>query len=308
MMINTTTQPRVALVILIWNGMEDTLECLRSLETDTYPNKEIFIVDNGSTDDSVREIGRLFPDVIILETGANLGFTGGNNFGVRHALERKCDYVFLLNNDTTVEPDALGKLVAAAESQPDYGILAPVIHYYDEPRDVWFANSILELHRGAAWHDNSGGEPGLNQAPYEVPWATGCAMLIRTKRMSDMGGFDDRYYLSWEDVDLSLRMRKAGLSVVVVPASRIYHKGGRSGQRMPESKYYYTVRNSLLLVRKHLQGLSRLSAAMRIVAASLLQCRRVYNSEPGEVFRYMRTTFEGIMDHLTGRYGAFRVK
>ncbi len=297
--------PRVAIVIVVWNGKADTMECLQSLDEDRYPNKEIIVVDNGSTDDSVAEIRRSFQSVVILQTGSNLGFTGGNNIGIRCALERQSDYIFLLNNDTTVEPDAMEQLVAAAEAEPDYGLLAPVIHCFYPPREIWFAGSRLELHRGAAWHDNSR-QPDRDQPPYEVPWATGCAMLIPSRLLRDLGGFDDRYYLSWEDVDLCLRIRKAGYAVAAVPAARIYHKGGRSGQRMPEGKYYYTVRNSLLLVRKHADLLPYIVAALRIMWLSLRNCRRLYNHERGEVQRYMRTTFDGVRDHLLGRYGAYR--
>ena len=298
-------QPRVAIVILIWNGKADTVECLHSLRDDSYPNKEIIIVDNGSTDESAAEIRRDFPEVTVLETGSNLGFTGGNNVGIRHALECGSDYIFLLNNDTTVEPCALSTLVAAAQAEPGFGLLAPVIHCFYPPREIWFADSRLELHRGAAWHDNSR-QPERTHQPYEVPWATGCAMLIRAALLRELGGFDDRYYLSWEDVDLCLRVRKAGLAIATVPAARIYHKGGRSGQRMPDGQYYYTVRNSLLLIREHLKWPVYPAAALQILWLSLRNCRRLYSREPGEFSRYARTTLHGVRDHLHGRYGAYR--
>jgi GT2 family glycosyltransferase len=298
--------PRVAIVIVIWNGKDDTLECLASLAGDTYPAKQIIIVDNGSTDGSCDDIRRLHPEVVVVETGKNLGFTGGNNVGVRHAVDHGFDYVFLLNNDTTIEPDMLTQMVAAAEAGPEFGILAPVIHYYDPPRDIWFAGSQLAMEHGAAWHDNSR-QPDRTVAPYEVPWATGCALLIRANLMQEMGGFDDRYYLTWEDVDLSLRVRKTGLKVGVVPAARLYHKGGKSGERMKESQLYYAVRNSLLLVRKHQTGLTYWRAASRIILSSLVRCMRICKRDPRELPRYVRTTLGGILDHITGRYGAFRM-
>jgi GT2 family glycosyltransferase len=305
MTVTEQRRPSVAIVIVVWNGKDDTLECLRSLARDTYPNKRVIMVDNGSTDESAAEVRVAFPETIVLETGKNLGFTGGNNVGIRHAVEAGFDYVFLLNNDTIVETHALSELVAAAEANPRLGVLAPVIHYYDAPDDIWFAGSRLELSSGAAWHDNSC-QPKRDEAPYEVPWATGCAMLIRGGLIHEMGGFDDRYYLTWEDVDLSIRVRKAGFTVAAVPAARIYHKGGRSGRRMPESQHYYAVRNSLLLVRKHREGLGYWNAARRIVVYSMVRCWRICRSEPRELARYVRTTFAGIIDHLTGRYGAFR--
>jgi hypothetical protein len=294
---------RVAIIIVIWNGKADTLECLHSLSADTHPDKEIVIVDNGSTDDSVGEIRRAFPHVTILETGKNLGFTGGNNVGIRHALAHGADYIYLLNNDTTVEPDALAALVAAAAADPTAGLLAPIIYEYYPPRPIWFAGSKMELSRGAAWHDNSR-IPAPTDPPYEVPWATGCAMLIPAPLMRQLEGFDDRYYLSWEDVDLCVRVRKAGRRVVAVPAAIIYHKGGRSGLRMTGIRNYYAVRNSLLLMRKH-------GGAAYFRSAPGLVCRFLWQSlRAREALRVrwecFRSVLDAVFDHLFHRYGPYR--
>ena len=223
------TEPRVAIIILNWNGKKDTFVCLESMRKETYGNKEIVLVDNGSTDDSVEEIRRAFPEVTLLALEKNLGFTGGNNAGIEYAVKKGADYVYLINNDTTVEPDALEKLVEAAEENPEAGLVAPVIHDMDPPCAIWFAGSALSLHHGAAWHDNAR-QPARTEKPYEVPWVTGCAMLLRAELLGQLGGFDDRYFLSWEDVDLSLRVRDAGRKVMVAPTARIYHKGGQSGK------------------------------------------------------------------------------
>lgn len=294
--------PRVGIVILIWNGKADTLECLDSLSHDRYANKEIIIVDNGSTDGSADEIRKAFPGVIILETGANLGFTGGNNVGIQHAVERGTDFLYLLNNDTTVEPDALSELVAAAEAEPRFGLLAPVIHEFYPPRPIWFADSKMDLPRGAAWHDNTR-QPQRTEPPFTVPWATGCAMLIRTQLMHTLGGFDERYYLSWEDVDLCVRVRQAGLEIVTVPAARIYHKGGRSGLRMSGVQHYYAVRNTLLLMRKH-SGAAYYRAAPGVVLSFLWRTLRA-RMGPRDRMECLRSVLDGVHDHLTAHYGPY---
>jgi GT2 family glycosyltransferase len=298
----TAKQPRVAVVIVIWNGMVDTLECLRSFRGDVYPNKQIIIVDNGSSDDSVARIRDSFPDVVILQTGENLGFTGGNNVGIRHAVKNGSDYVYLINNDTTVESDALEKLVQAAEANPQAGLLAPVIHDFDAPRAIWFAGSVVDLRRGAAWHDNSH-QPSRTELPYEVPWATGCAMLLRASLLNDLGGFDDRYYLSWEDVDLSLRVRNTERSVMVVPKARIYHKGGQSGKNLNSIYSYYAVRNSLLLARKH-SGRDYNRAALSIVGTYLKRC--FHPRFEGARGKLLRLIWDGLRDHLQQQYGPYR--
>lgn len=295
--------PRVAIIIVVWNGKADTLECLQSLSADTHPNKEIVVVDNGSSDGSAEDIRRDFPTTTILQTGKNLGFTGGNNVGIRHALANGADYIYLLNNDTTVEPDALAQLVAAAEKDPSCGLLAPIIYEYYPPRKIWFAGSKMELERGAAWHDNSH-IPAPTEAPYELPWATGCAMLIPASLMRELEGFDDRYYLSWEDVDLCVRVRKAGRKVVAVPPSIIYHKGGRSGLRMTGIRNYYAVRNSLLLMRKH-SGAAYFLSAPSLVFSFLWQSLRAQETLRVRA-ECCRSVFDAVMDHLLQRYGPYR--
>jgi len=291
--------PRVAIVIVIWNGRDDTLECLASFRADEYPNREIVIVDNGSSDDSVAAISAAFPEAVILQTGKNLGFTGGNNVGIRHAIESGADYVYLLNNDTLVESNALEKLVEAAEANPDAGLVAPVIHEFDPPQAIWFAGAALDLRRGAAWHENSR-QPSRDEMPYQVPWATGCAMLIRAGLLRRLGGFDDRYYLSWEDVDLSLRLRKEGQRLLVVPGARIYHKGGQSGKNLNAIYNYYAVRNSLLLASKH-SGRDYPWAALTIVGGALRRCLRLnpFRARP------LRLIWDGLRDHLCKRYGPY---
>lgn len=295
--------PSVAVIILIWNGREDTVECLESLRRDIYPEKQIIVVDNGSSDDSVTFIRAHFPEVKLIETGANLGFTGGNNVGIRHAIAHGANYIYVLNNDTTVEPDALGILIAAAEATPRFGLLAPVMHYFDPPREIWFAGSRIALGSGLAVHDNSR-NPKRTEAPYEVPWVSGCAMLMPSKLARELNGFDERYYLTSEDVDLSLRVIRAGYAVVTVPAARIYHKGGRSGKRISGLGYYYVVRNKLLLVRNHC-GNGYIPAALRIVGFhfwDLVRRRREISAR----LRYLRSMFDAIYDHMLHRYGPYR--
>lgn len=295
--------PAVAVIILIWNGRDDTVECLESLRLDQYSNKRVIVVDNGSSDDSLKVIKSNFPEVAVIETGENLGFTGGNNVGIRRAIADGADYVYVLNNDTTVEPDSLSALVDAAERMPTVGLLAPVMHYFEPPRDIWFAGSQIALSKGLAFHDNSR-NPNRNDSPYEVPWVSGCAMLMPCKLADDLGGFDDRYFLTSEDVDLSLRVRQAGYSVVTVPAARIYHKGGKSGKRISGIGYYYVVRNKLLLVKSHC-GSSYLFAALRIIGFHFWDVVRQRQGSKVRM-RYFRSMLDAVYDHAFHRYGPYR--
>ncbi len=296
-------KPLVCIVIVIWNGVADTLECLRSLVEDDYPNKEILVVDNGSSDDSVRRMQEEGFSVTLLSCPTNLGFTGGNNVGLAEARRRGAAYAFLLNNDTTVVSGALEKLVDAAENFSTAGILSPVVHYYDTPQEIWFSGAKLSLARGEAVHQIGVVGSATNSLPVECifrsEWVSGCAMLVRMDAVGQVGGFDDRFFLTWEDVDWCIRMKGANWDVLVVPSARIYHKCGRSGARLTGVHRYYAVRNSLLLAAKH-AGFSYLSALVFVLG------RHVRGSLAGRGSgkrQNLVTVFEGFKDHLLGRYG-----
>ncbi len=296
-------KPGVAVIIVIWNGVEDTLECLRSLTGEGYPNKQIIIVDNGSEDGSAERIKAEGFKVRMIQTGRNLGFTGGNNAGLAEALSSGVKYSLLLNNDTTLEPGAIEALVDAAERSPRGGIFAPVIHYYDAPSEVWFAGAFLSLTRGEAVHNNFL-HPRRDSAPYASPWVSGCAMLARMDAVEEVGGLDDRFYLTWEDVDWCLEMRAKSWGVEVVPASRILHKGGRSGAKLQGIRSYYAVRNSLLLASKH-SGRGYFAALLRITSRHLSSALR---SEGRERIEVLGTVAEGLWDHFRGNYGPRKTK
>lgn len=291
-------KPKVVVIIVIWNGVEDTLECLRSLLQDGYPNFEIVIVDNGSTDGSAETLREKKFPVRILSAAGNLGFTGGNNLGLAEAQRLGARYAFLLNNDTTLEPGAIGALVETAEARGGIGICAPVMHYFDDPSRIWFAGAQLSLPRAEALHDGAL-HPNRSSAPYHTPWVSGCAMLVRMVAVEQVGGFDDRFFLTWEDVDWCVRMRAEGWLVMVVPKARIFHKCARSGMRLKGIRSYYAVRNSLLLAAKH-AGFGYCSALLYVLARHLRGALRGHSQERREIFN---TIMEGLRDHLLGRYG-----
>lgn len=293
--------PPVSIIVLNWNGKSDTLECLDSLRRDLYPNKKILVVDNGSTDDSVARIKESFPEIEIIETGENLGFTGGNNVGIEHCLS-SCDYVYLLNNDTVSEPEALSELVEAAQSAPEFGVLTPLIFYYDRPDEPWFCGSSLRLDKGIAVHDNSQ-IPQISDGTTELLWASGCALLVRADLMKQLKGFDSRYFLNWEDVDLSLRARALGSRIGIVPSARIQHKVSRSFQGISHVGLYYYVRNNLLLVRTHNAKHFR-KAACHILFSRLRDNFRDLRKRRPNALLSTRAIFHAANDDRKRRYGS----
>ncbi|MBN2099795.1 MAG: glycosyltransferase family 2 protein [Dehalococcoidia bacterium] len=230
--------PKVSIIVLNWNGLSDTQECIRSLLQVTYPTREVILIDNASIGDDVLQLEWEFGDSIrILRNERNYGFAGGNNIGIRHVLDHSSpDYVFLLNNDTTVAPDILDEMVKAAESDPGVGLLGPKIYFYDFDgrKDViWTAGGKIRW-----WHPWVYDAFGHNdddlpryQEPRTVHWVSGAAMMIRREVIDKIGLLDSGYFFGTEDVEYSLKARAHGFKCLYVPTARVWHKVGRSRSR-----------------------------------------------------------------------------
>lgn len=244
----------VYIVLLNWNGWQDTVECIASCKKLSYRNVRILIVDNGSTDGSIMELCRNSPDTELIRTGENLGFAGGNNVGIRHALEHGADYVWLLNNDTVVDSDALSALVNVAESNQSIGMVGSKIPFYDNPRFLWYAGGVLDPslpyrpgHRGLKEQDR-----GQFDETGETGYVTGCSLLARREMIEEIGLLDEGLFLYFEDADWNARAKRAGWEVFYAPLSVVLHKvsssiGGAESTRMR----YYLARNLLYFIRKN---------------------------------------------------------
>jgi GT2 family glycosyltransferase len=243
----------VAVVVLNWNGREDTLACLRSLERASGELVPI-VVDNGSTDGSVAAVREAFPAVEIVETGANLGFAGGNNAGIARALELGAAHVIVVNNDVEVDPGFATALVAEAGRRPDAGALCSMI-LYAEPRDtIWFAGASFDPRAGYNGRQRGYGkrDDGAFDAVTATDRACGAAMLVPRAVLEQVGLFDPAFFLYSEDTEWSLRAREAGFNLYVVPASKVRHKvsAGSGGESSP-STLYYDMRNTLVVCERH---------------------------------------------------------
>jgi GT2 family glycosyltransferase len=245
------TFPRVAVIILNWNGGQDTLDCLASLRQMDYPCFDVLIVDNSSTDGSIKAIRESFPEVSLIETGTNLGFTGGNNVGMRHALDRGVDYVLLLNNDTEVAVDLLTCLVDAVEVDPGVGVAGPLIYYYDQPEIIWSAGGAIDRQRGQARmvgiDEADSGRYG--STPREVDFVSGCALLVRSSVLERVGLLDERFFAYYEEAEWCIRVRRAGYHIVNVPRAKVWHKISPGRRADSPVVHYYMTRNRLLFLK-----------------------------------------------------------
>lgn len=245
--------PSVFVVIVNWNGVSDTLECLESLCNLEYPDLQVVLVDNGSEDDSIEAVRRKYPSTRIIANSRNLGFTGGNNVGIRCALENGADYVWLLNNDTIVDRSTLSSLVGVAESDPGIGIVGSKIYSFSEPGVISFAGATIDWVKGKSSHIGRGEvDNGQYDRVSEVDRVSGCSMLVKKEVCEKVGLLDEAFFLFVEDVDWCVRAKLAGFRINFAPSSNVWHKEGSSIHKAENSLYsYYNTRNFLLLIRKN---------------------------------------------------------
>lgn len=248
----TDVDKLVYIIVLNWNGWLDTAECIESCQELAYSNFHILIVDNGSMDDSETILRGRFPSIELVQTGKNLGFAGGNNAGMRCALERGADYIWLLNNDTVVDREALNELVKVADAKATNGMVGSKIYYYDEPKKIWFAggvwrkNILLASHRGQDETDY-----GQYNEICEVDFVTGCSLLIKSSVIKEIGMMNEEFFLYWEEIDWNATAYEKGWEILYAPGSVVWHKVGSSIEKQSQVQTYYNIRNALLFFKKH---------------------------------------------------------
>ena len=269
------TEPKVEIIILNWNRFRDTAECLESVFKIRYSNYSVVVVDNGSDDGSAAEIEKAFDRVLVIRNKDNLGYAEGNNVGIRQALERGADYIWLLNNDTVVDRDSLIAMVDPAERDRGIGILGSKIYYFDQPEILWFAGATIDWERAISPHigrlERDIGQYDLEK---EVDRVTGCSMLVRREVFEEIGMFDENFFLYAEEVDLCVRARARGYRNHYVPKSVVYHKiSVSSGENSVPIYAYYNTRNFLYLIRKNIPFPKREYYLARSVARVLFVCK-----------------------------------
>lgn len=230
-------EARSVVVLVNYNGDEDTKRCAESLAR-SRPVPLLVVVDNASTSGDVEEAVNGYPGVEVVRAPLNLGIARGNNLGIRRALARPgCEFVFVLNNDTTVEPDTVAKLEQTLRDHPEAGIATPRIPLMERPALLWYGGGEVDWRRGSARAPGYLGPATASGAlaPRDVGFASGCAMLVRRTVFDQTGGFDPRYFIYEEDVELCLRVRKSGWTIRYAPEALVYHRGQASGRGEKEA-------------------------------------------------------------------------
>ncbi|HSX11308.1 MAG TPA: glycosyltransferase family 2 protein [Chlamydiales bacterium] len=299
---------KILILLLNWNGKKDTLECLASLEKVTYSNFQAIVVDNGSTDGSVAALRAAYPSLPILETGANLGFAGGNNAGIEWCLRHHAEWILLLNNDTTVAPDFLNAFMAAAEQEPRAKILGAKILRYSQPK-------VID-HLGGYWSPQiaefTSPESGQCDHPYcnmqRVDYVCGAALLMHRSVPETIGLLEPKFFLFWEETDFCYRARKAGFETWTAPEARIWHKVSASFTGGKPHTHYFWWRSRLLWIERNCTPEEKKRIYRKVIAPEIWKMVRhfllksIFSSDREKVRRY-KAGCAGVLDYFRRRFG-----
>jgi GT2 family glycosyltransferase len=265
---------RLSIVVLNWNGLEDTRALLPTLARCRMPDDwalHVIVVDNGSTDGSVDTLRAEFPNVELIPLGENRRFAGGNNAGIERALTDGADAIMLLNNDTEADPGLCERLLLALEQDPAAGAAAPLIYYRAPSRLIWYAGGRLwpwlgfAAHRGLRDRDD-----GQYRAVESTGYLTGCCLIAPRAVWEKIGLLDERYFIYAEDADWCLRAREAGYRLLFVPTARLWHKVSAASGNQSPWKIYQRLRANWMMFASHARGLGRVTWAPAFLAQQLV--------------------------------------
>jgi len=248
----------VAVILLNWNTPEYTSACVKSLKQ--YCNNDLFdivIADNGSTDNSLSILRQTYNDVVFIDNGENLGFAEGNNRALKYSIENGYSFSMLINTDTLVGEDVVTKLYTHIIEHPEAAAVQPAIYWMHEPTKIWNGEGKFNSFLGITKSDTT--VPNANEPYKSVKWATGCCVLLRNAALQKSDLFNNLFFLYYEDVELSYRLREYGYEIHYLPSCKMYHEAGVSAKTGAPKKegflspviHYYISRNHLWFLRKY---------------------------------------------------------
>jgi len=291
----------VFILILNWDGWQDTIECVESCQKLNCSDFRIIVVDNGSNDDSVALLRKHFPQLALIETGKNLGFAGGNNVGIRYAVDHGAEYVWLLNNDTIIDPAALGELLKMAESESSIGMVGSKIMKYSEPEIIDFAKGRIDFHTGRTRHIGRGEKDvGQYDELSETDYITGCSLFIKKEVLGDIGLMPEEYFLYYEETDWCLQARRKGYKICIAPHSKVFHKVHSSTQKNRGAYLYYITRNRLFFLEQFGENIKW----KRRLKTDWKPIKSIFSADFFSAIRNLRYVLKAYLHWLLGFAGA----
>lgn len=296
--------PAWQIIVLSWNGLADTLRCLESLTRIRRPDVGIICVDNGSSDGSAQAVRERFPHVELIEAGANLGYAGGNNLGLRQALRSGACWMVLVNNDATVAEDVIDGFEHAIAKRPRAGLVAGKVYFADRQSTIWFAGQRVSTVLGYSGRPRGYGRPDGSRyrRVARTGRAVGALMAIPKETIEKVGMLDEGLFAYVEDVDLALRARRAGYEVVFAPGARAWHRVSAStgGAAASTHTLYYGSRNTVTVLERY-RSLGRIGNALR--RSSIQATFSLHALTRTDRRAALAAVREGISDARAGRLG-----
>ena len=252
-------KPSLAVILVNWKKYDLTSNCIESLNKSIYKNFQIILVDNEFSSINIIKLKAKHNELIVFKENKNLGFAGGNNIGIRYALENKYDYIMLLNNDTEVKNNFILPLIKCLEKSPSLGAVQPLILNFSNKSIIWNAGGKLNKFLGTASTRFNNIELNSSNVFNDcTDWISGCCILIKSEVLKKVGLLDENFFTYYEDVDWSFRIKNEGYGLGFVKESVIYHHGSSSSINKQNKEgnlsakvHYFNIRNHIILLKKH---------------------------------------------------------
>lgn len=298
-----------AIIIVNYKCFADTKECIDSLKNMDSNNYHIFIVENGSNDESSRLLSEEYindKNVTLLLSTVNLGFAGGNNLAIREAYNIGYHYFWLLNADTLVHRDCLEKLRNKIANDESVGIVGSKIYYYNSNL-LWFAGGIINVLTGAVRHVGiKERDDGKYDESKETGYITGCSLLFRREMLDSVGLMNEDYFLYFEETDWNIRAKQKGWKIWIEPESVLYHKvSASSGGESNVSPYvaYYEIRNSFMMISRTQPFINRITAVGHMLWTACRKSMKIVIKRQDRRRERYWYIFKGVFDALNERMG-----
>ena len=286
-------RPKVVIVLLNYNGLKDSIECLESLRKTSYGNSTILVVENGSKGNDGDIIKKKFgTSISMIEEKKNLGFVGGCNKGIRWALQSGAKYILLINNDTVVAPDFLEHMVDIAQCDERIGVIGPKVYIYEHPKIIATAGGKVNFWTGnTPLIGRNMVDDGQFDQTIEVDFIMGCCLLIKVEAIKKIGFLDEEYFSYYEETDLCIRVKNAGYKVIYTPQAKIWHKSSKSNNVLP---IYYMTRNRCLFVKKHSTNLQLIFFHFFLLVDIVYHLEKGLFIKPKFFIAYLKGVFDGL--------------
>ncbi len=293
--------PKVAAIVLNYNGKDITLQAIRSLSEMTYESFDIVHVDNGSTDGSTEAIAEAFPDVVNVRLEENGGPVGGLNAGLERGLAGDYDYLLSLNNDIEVAPDMLTEMVKVAETSSSIGCVGPKSYYYEDRDRLWSAGGILQFKESATRERGMGEiDRGQYDRDEEVGYINGCAILLRRSVVEKVGFWDPLLQFAGEDADLCMRLKRLGYRCFYAHKALLWHMVSVTAGAYEPRRTFFTGRSAAVFLRRYGKLRDWLTFFVYMTGGlTLAFFRELPKGNHGAVFAKVRGVIDGLRTQMT---------